>query len=173
MSTTSIYRLGREPSAIGEVSNAWRGAMYVWNDIAKRYCGLERFPFFPGPDQERVWNAYKNTRMPRHEAIVLLSTMDGATVRGEDLAIVAEAFEKYGAEHPNSSLTEQAAVLRRADIRPGDLIAWQQTSVGEFWGRAGYDEDGEEPVWYDSADGNLHFDACADAALPPQEPRDG
>lgn len=160
MSTTSIFRLGANPEEIGETRNAWRGAMYVWNDIAKRYFGLETFPMF-GPQQKQVWNAASTRRLPLHEAMVLLSTMDKATIRAEDINDVANLFEVYGREHPNSSLSEQASLLRKAQVSSGDLIAWQQTSVGEFWGQE-WDEEFEEYRWYDTTKTD-HFDAYAEA----------
>ncbi len=132
--------------------------MFVWNDVAQRYCGLPRFPF-SGPGVSRVWNADRDPRMPEHERIVLLSTMDYAVVLGSDAQAVADAFARYGKEHPASSYREQADILRSADIQPDDLIAWQQTSVGEFWGSR-WDDTAEATVWYDPAEGS-HFDVYA------------
>jgi len=156
MSTTELYRLGRDPGHIGAVRNSWRGAMYIWNDVAKRYCGMDSFPIMNDGERFRVWGAYEDPRMPEHERIVLLSTMDNATVAGKDAQTVAEAFERYGKEHPGSSFIEQAEILRSADLQPTDLVAWQQTSVGEFWG-VRWDDELEDNVWYDPAAAN-HFD---------------
>jgi hypothetical protein len=164
MSTTVIYRLGRDPGEIGEMRNAWRGAMYVWNDVAKRYCGLDGFPIFDDGKRGRVWNSHNNPRMPEHERIVLLSTMDNAGVYGRDAKAVADAFERYGREHPHSSLIEQAEILRTADLQPDDLVAWLQTSVSEFWGRS-WNEEREDDDWYDPATGTKHFDVYAEAAI--------
>jgi hypothetical protein len=166
MSTTSIYTLGSEPGEIGECRNSWRGAMYVWNDIAKRYCGMPGFGF----DEKlhnKVWNANRNYPMPEHEAIVLMSTMDNAIVWGRDANTVADAFEKYGREHPESSLTEQAEILRTAELKPDDALAWQQTSVGEFWGQS-WDDEKDEPVWYNPATGTKHFDVLETAREKPR-----
>jgi hypothetical protein len=165
MSTTNIYRLGRDPGEIGETRNAWRGAMYVWTDVAKRYCGMDRFPMFGSGDEAsyRVWHSFKDPRMPQHEKIVLLSTLDNAAAYGRDAKVVAEAFDRYGREHPNSSLTEQAEILRTADLQPSDLVAWLQTSVSEFWGST-WNEEKEDNDWYDPATGSKHFDIVAEAA---------
>jgi hypothetical protein len=169
MSTTSIYRLGREPEEIGEARNAWRGAMYVWNDIAQRYFGLPNFPMGRDEIASKIWNAHRHHDLPEHEAIVLMSTMDHATVRGRDASIVAEAFERYGREHPNSSLREQAEILRSAELQPNDYLAWQQTSVAEFWG-CQWDGEKDEPDWYDPATGDKHFDVV-EAARGSQSSR--
>lgn len=162
MSQTELYRLGQNPAEIGTCRNAWRGGMYIWDDIAKRYFGLKGFPMFDEGDRNRVWNAYDHVPMPRHEIIVLLSTMDKATVRAEDIGPVADAFEQYAKEHPNSSIGEQAAILRSATFQPGDIVAWNQTSVCSFWGLV-WDEETEEENWYDPNQNTAHFDAYADA----------
>lgn len=171
MSTTIIYRLGREPGELGKTRNAWRGAMYVWNDIAKRYFDMESFPMYDKAAQKKVWNAQHHAVLPQHEIIVLMTTMDFAVVRGRDVQIVADAFEKYAKEHQNCSLAEQAAILRTADIRPDDLIGWQQTSVSEFWGR-GWDKKSDEVTWYDTKE-NKHFDAYARSAFVTRLPVKG
>lgn len=157
MSTTGIYVLGSEPGEIGECRNSWRGAMYVWNDIAKRYCGMPPGFGFAQKEHHTVWNVWRNRPMPEHEIIVLLSTMDNAIVWAKDVLLVADAFEKYGHDHPDSSLAEQAQILRVAKLKPDDALAWQQTSVGEFWGQD-WDHEKDEPVWYAPATGTKHFD---------------
>jgi hypothetical protein len=161
MSRTEIYRLGREPQEIGLTRNAWRSAMYVWEDIAKRYFDIDGF-FFNKDRHNEIWNAWKHHKMPQHEIIVLLSTMDKAVVRGEDRDALVAAFEQYSQEHPNSSLSEQAQIIKNADIQPGDFIAWRQTSVGEFWGSE-WSEENEECVYYDPNKENEHFDVMAEA----------
>lgn len=173
MSTTTIYRLGREPGELAEFRNSWRGAMQVWNHIAKRYLKLEMFPFH-GPDQGRVWGATKTHPLSPEERIVLLSTMDNAVVRGADVPAVAAAFDAYGAGHTDSSFREQAQAMREliasGEIKPDDWIAWQQTSVGEFWGQL-WNEEGEDYDWYDPATGTKHFDFYAEAtAKAPASP---
>jgi hypothetical protein len=136
--------------------------MYVWNDIAKRYHHLEGFPFV-GAAQGKVWNTAQTHKMPLHEAVVLLSTMDNAVIKGEDAKEVADLFAKYGEQHPDSSLSEQAEILRNAEFEPGDVAAWLQTSVSEFWGQGEFNEETEDWEWYDPATGDKHFDAFAEA----------
>jgi hypothetical protein len=166
MSTTSIYRLGRDPCCLFEARNAWRGAMQVWNHVARRYFGLEMFPW-SGDMQNKVWGAARTHPLSPEEKIVLLTTMDNAVVRGGDAEAVAAAFDAYGAGHTDSSFREQAEAIRAAiksgDIQPDDFLAWQQTSVGEFWGRQGWNEAKENWDWYDPNTGDKHFDAYQDA----------
>jgi hypothetical protein len=166
MTTTTLYRLGTYPGQIGECQNSWRGAMYVWTDIARRYCGFETFPMFDEVARNRVWNVWRSEPMPLHDAVVLLSTMDYATISARDVPAVANAFEMYGRNHPESSLCEQAALLRAARFEDGDVVAWRQTSVSEFWGETWLPEpndDGDEAKYYDPAKGDRHFDAYAEA----------
>ena len=166
MSTTTIYRLGLHPGEIGEVRNSWRGAMYVWDDIAKRYFGLTNFPMFDEAMRKKIWNASSHVKMPRHEVIVLMTTMDGATIQISDVTAVVESFDRYAYEHPNSSFGEQAAIMRAAEMEAGDLIAWNQTSVSEFWG-CDWDAEKDEQTWYDPMIGDKHFDAYAEAMAEP------
>lgn len=166
MSRTEIYLLEPDEYELLEFKNAWRGAMYVWNDIAKRYCGFERFPLgiFDGDDERQmdVWN-YGNRhpdKMSEHEAIVLLSTMDHALSEPDQWERLVEAFEKYGAEHPDSSYSEQAEALRAAmessESRELTGIGWLQTTVCDTeW--LPWDEDGEERRVYDPAHEDSHF----------------
>jgi hypothetical protein len=157
MSHTSIYRLGDDAGCIGETKNAWRSGMYVWNDMASRYFHLSSFPIFDNEMQRKIWNTHNFHNIPDHERIVLTSTMDNAIVHAEDIGKLVEAYEKYGAEHPNSNFREQAAIIRASEIEPDSAIAWQQTSVGEFWGKR-WSEDDEDYLYYDHRKGDKHFD---------------
>lgn len=161
MSCTEIYCVGKNHcSAIGTTQNAWLGAMYVWNDIAKRYFDLEHFPsFYSGGEEmaKRVWNAHKEHELPEHEQIVLSVTMDRVLVKADDLERLISAFEKYGQEHPNSSYKEQAEVIKaaveRGDVNSPNFIAFNQTSVCSFhFDIIDYDEN-DNPIFHDLEDG--------------------
>lgn len=148
MSTTLIYavRQDEEPIFIGECRNAFRGAMYVWTDIAKRYFGLECFPHFDGDMQHRVWNAGNEKPLTNAELIVLVSTMDKATVGKSGIDELLAAFREYGANHGHSSISEQAELINESQtkIPDGYSLAWIQTSVcGEGWFGV-WDEEGEK-----------------------------
>lgn len=150
MSRTEIYTVSPTScNRIGETRNAHRGAMYVWNDMARRYFKFEMFPIFDESQQRRVWNAHNEHALPEHEKIVLLSTMDNVTVKKENLPSLVWAFEKYGEEHPNSSLKEQSEVIKNAEIADGELLGFNQTSVCSFNLGPSYDEETEEPIYND------------------------
>ena len=163
MSYTAIYAIKSDKESesvrlIEEFENAWRGAMYVWDQIARDHFGLDSFPFM-GDMQSKVWNADKDNGLSEYERIVLNSTMDKATVNKAGLEKLIAAFDEYGINHPNSSISEQAKALKELsdNLEDDELIAWQQTSVGEFWGEIDWDEDGEA-VYYNHVNGNIHFD---------------
>lgn len=170
MSATIIYFLRKDGISKAETKNAFRSSMYVWSDVAKRYCGLERFPMIFDDNclesQMEVWNF--NIRHPgvmqKHEEIALVSTMDKTLAEPSQWLRLVEAFEKYSSEHPNSSFGEQAAAIRSVmeSDQASEIVAigWQQTSVNgdSPWFSYEEDEDGEDYVEvYDPATGNTHY----------------
>lgn len=159
MSCTTMYRLGNDPCELLEMKNSHFGAMYIWNDIAKRYFGLETFPLFNEIEAQKIWNAPEHHDMPDHDKIVLASTMDYATVNKAGLSAVIEAFKIYGQQHPTSHISDQCACLQSIDLEEGDVIAWCQTSLGEFWAEIATDDD---VGWYDPRTGTDHFDIIED-----------
>ena len=138
MSSTLIYAVKQdeEPISIGQCRNAFRGAMYVWSDIAKRHFGLESFPHFDEDMQRRVWNAGNEKPLTTTEIIVLASTMDKAIVDKAGIDGLLTAFKEYGENNENSSISDQAELIEKnlGSIPDGYSIAWIQTSVcGDRW----------------------------------------
>ena len=162
MSYTELYVMKKDGElAYTEFRNAFRGAMYVWTDVAQRYAGFDSFPFNE-KDQMEVWNYDRRHPgvMKHHEIIVLLSTMDYALVDGSRWKNLVEDFEQYGTEHPNSNYMDQAKAIRQLVEEIGEdnvkAFAWNQTSVGEAW-CVTYDDEGDENVFYDPDTENKHF----------------
>lgn len=151
MSSTEIFFLEdgtNEWEQIGETKNAFRSAMYVWNEIAKKYFKLDCFPgFFDKKMMGRIWNAQNEHKLKECEHAVLLSTMDGAFFESKDINRVINFFFEYGQDNPNSSLTEQAEILSNFsdDGNRSGVFAFLQTSVSDF-GFEYYCEDTEEYV---------------------------
>lgn len=165
MSYTEIYVIGDEYcSQEGETKNAWRSAMYVWDQIAKKYFGLEGFPFFDEDLQRRIWNAGNEHKLTSHELIVLASTMDKVTVKAKDLPRLIEAFEAYSKEHPNSSIGEQAEIIKNLGLSKQHKIAWCQTTVSSFCFSPEYDED-EDKYTYSDLDGAWDLFEQVDLAI--------
>lgn len=153
MSHTAIYRLSPDPTRNGEVGytdNAWMGAMYIWNFIAERYFNLASFPMIYDDKRQEVWNAWKTHPLEDYEKIVLLSTMDNVYVSAENKIKLLKAMRRFGETHPRSTLTRQASIIDSTELLDGEAIAWQQTSVGEFWGIKGYQEtEPYDAIWVD------------------------
>ncbi|HHP5492985.1 hypothetical protein ACTG16_21840 [Aeromonas sp. 23P] len=131
MTATLIYAVKQDepPVLIGETENSFRGAMYVWNDIAVRYFDLEYFPHFDDGMQRRIWNAGNEKPLTEAELIVLASTMDKAVVSHCGIDKLVAAFNEYAAYNEYSSFKEQAALIGAASIDDGYAVAWNQTSV--------------------------------------------
>lgn len=154
MSYTEIYSISASHcSELGETQNAWRGAMYVWNQIAIKYFGLEGFPHFDEQMRRRIWNASNEHQLTDAEIIVLASTMDRVIVKANDIPRLVSSFEEYAKEHPNSSLGEQAEIIKSSQFAPEDYIAWCQTSVTSFHFLPAYIESKDEYVYHDLSDG--------------------
>jgi hypothetical protein len=163
MSNTTVFFLAGKDCFEADFKNAFRGAMYVWNDTARRYCDFERFPSFNEEDQMKVWNFGNNhpDKMPMHEAIVMASTMDRALLEPSKWLDLVNSFEAYAELHPNSSIGEQAKAIR--EVMESDKaasitgIGWRQTSVcgDSLWSR--FDDDSDEYVTYDPSSEDSHF----------------
>lgn len=133
MSYTEIYSISEEHcKKIGETQNGHRSAMYVWQNIAQKYFGLERFPYSDEKLQMKIWNANKHYQLTESEVIVLLSTMDDACVKKSDIPKLIKAFEEYHKEHPNSSFLEQAEIIKNTELLDDQKISWNQTSVNSY-----------------------------------------
>lgn len=144
MSSTEIYLVSKAScDKAGETRNAWRGAMYVWSDIAKRYFGLDSFPMFDESMMRRIWNAGNEKPLSDAEKIVLASTMDNVVVKVSDKQRLIDAFDEYAKAHPDSSIGEQSDLIKEHDVGDNEFIAWCQTTVSEFNFEPECDEDGE------------------------------
>lgn len=158
MSYTTIYKMGNEIKEVGDIRNSWRGGMYVWNQIAKKYFNQDSFPMFDEELASKIWNAHDHVSLTSDEIIVLASTMDKATVNAKGLPDLIEAFEAYGQQHESSSFLEQAELLRKVDLNSVEYIGWCQTSCGEFWGEGDFNEETEEYDYYNPNNSDIHFD---------------
>ena len=170
MSYTEIYAFGKDGKAYlaGEVHNAWRGSMAVWQIMEKRYLpqfydhGVKTTRMLSskhGKDDpaREVWALANNPEIPLHERIAMSVTFDNCLVKAEDIPRVVDAFRKFEGE---TSLKEQADILEKLAQDP-DIIAvgWNGTSVcAENWANiGGYDAENEEPLPYNCLEGDQHF----------------
>lgn len=166
MSYTEIYKFTKSGKAkmIGEVKNAWRGAMAIWNtmegrylppfipDWAKRLEGewldkkYHRFATASSEDpsaMKEIWALFGDARVPIPERIVLGATFDKVVVMKKDIPNLIGAFRNFNGD---TSLNEQADIIEGV-MNDNNLIAiaFNQTSVseGDWAYSGGVDSKGE------------------------------
>lgn len=177
MSYTEIFTFDKKGNAsqYGEVKNAFRGAMQVWNLLDFKYLPpfiptwalnlpvreerYHRSSDFMGGGLKEVWSLFDNPDISETDKIVLGTTFDNVVVMKENLQSVIDAFRAFEGE---TSLKEQADILEEA-LNDEDVIAvaWNQTSVnGGAWetGDVFYDEDGDEQLVPYNLSGDKHWD---------------
>lgn len=178
MSYTEIFAFNPDGTAesIGEIRNAHRGAMAVWNHFEQKYLPEARpawatqvmapgywSRFGMGSDEEmqEFWDLIDDPRLTLSERIVLGSTYDNVVVMREDLPRLIAAFRAFEGQ---SSLPEQADLIMQV-LDTTDLIAigWNQTSVNsDSWENYHYDEETEESTSYNLLTGTAHLDLFKD-----------
>lgn len=146
MSYTEIYRITKAGNTklIGEVKNAWRGAMAVWESLEKAYLPILPRPMWLsendyvergfwrtsspfGDALKPIWALSEDKRLSESERICLLSTFDNVLVLKEDLPRLLKAFREFPYD---TSLKEQAEVIEAATHdKHLFAICWNQTSV--------------------------------------------
>ena len=160
MSCTEIYAFKRNGEAyhVADVTNAWRGAMAVWNTMDKRYLPQDALGNLLGLNRmEKVWKLADKKDIPTHERIVLFTTFDNCLVKKENLPKVIEAFYNFDGD---TSLPEQAGVLERIlDNEEYIAVGWNQNSInGDTWdNRGGYDPETEVEFPYNCLTMDEHF----------------
>ena len=98
-----------------------------------------------------------NEKVPEHERIALLTTLDNALARKEDIPKIVRAFRLFGGE---TNLPEQADILERMEAEADVIaVAWNQTSVNaDTWDAIGdYDPETGETASYNCLTGKRHF----------------
>lgn len=134
MSYTEIYRISkvRKTKMIGEVRNAFRGAMAVWDSLDKKYLppfikyGMP-FSRTIGPEISEIWNLVDDVRLSESERICLLTTFDNVYVLKKDIPKLVKALREFPHE---SSLSEQADIIEKIiSDKTCWAICWNQTSV--------------------------------------------
>jgi hypothetical protein len=109
---------------VGETEDAFRGAMFIWTQLGKRYNAGSVMDFSP------LWELRDTPRMQPNDGLVLDTTFDGAVVMKDDIPKVLEAFAEFNEEFPGSSLPEQADIINREIMNRDDMVGvcWNQTS---------------------------------------------
>lgn len=156
MSRTTLYKVPESGplSVFREFGNSWRSGAYVWSVLVPKYLGMEIGEFMWQAEKhgDRLWNLYKDRRLPRHERAALLFTFDRSMIRRAEFAEMARLLEEFAAANPTpNSLGEQAQALRElAEVPDAFAACWNQTSVVSNWTvRDGDIEDDAPSRYYD------------------------
>lgn len=168
MSATEIYGFDQNGDAhqVGQVENAWRGAMAIWMALEQLYLPeyvpewakglpddfIQRFhqegfsrlsDILNREAMKDIWVLFEKDEVHLVDKIVLGTTFDYVVVKREDMPRLLKAFREF---EGNSSLEEQAGIIQTM-YESGEwmAVAWNQTSVnGESWDKFEHcEEDGE------------------------------
>jgi len=135
MSRTEVFgvpKKGGELIFLGECTNAWRGAMWIWTKLAEKY--------FPGREPYSVimkessgfWKLIDDPRLSDTDWYAFATTLDAVVVPNELIGVVADALENFSPGTEN--LKMQADLLRKAKKDGLRGVCWNQTSVnGDPW----------------------------------------
>lgn len=171
MSYTTIYKVPEkgEIENYAEFKNAWRGALNVWTEMAKRYLGMEMLPMFREGGMRPVWDLSEDPEIPENDRIVMASTFDNVMVEREDLPRLVEAYRDFATRFEPGSLLEQAEVLEKLAADPTCFaVCWNQTSVNsDTWMKPEGDPDIEDDYrlrMYDISKDNGHWFLFEDEA---------
>lgn len=154
MSFTELHQvtLDGDVDFCEEYHNSWRGAMLVWDAMAKHY-GLS----FLG-QRQAVWDLYKNEAVPLGLRVTMASTFDNVMVKSENIPRLIVAIGEFGQIFgDNGNLGLQVEALQ-ALYEGGDCFAvcWNQTSVNANPWQV-YDEKIEDYKPYNVFNGERHW----------------
>jgi len=161
MSCTEIFGFNKKGDAykLGEIGNAFKGAMMVWNYLDKKYLpkyypewakvlnGSKDELYYRTSDSEeikKIWALFKSDKIALTDKIVLGSTFDNVIVKKENISKLLKTFREFEGE---TSLKEQADLIEKAVEQNNNLIAvaWNQTSInGDNWTNYHYDDAKDE-----------------------------
>lgn len=152
MSATEINGFDQDGDAhqVGEVENAWRGAMAIWAEVERRYLpeyipewakgmstdfiqrfhkdGFSRLTDVLNLDaMNEILELFEKNEVSLVNKIVLGTTFDHVVVKRKDMPRLMEVFRAF---EGNTSLKEQADIIQ-AMYESGEwvAVAWNQTSV--------------------------------------------
>lgn len=145
MSHVTLHAVPREGEifVLEEYPNAFLGAMKLWTHLADKY-GIELSIARPETFQA-VWDLADDESVPTKYRDVLLSTLDGAIVRVEDVPRLAESMDWVGlrmrVSHYDEMSWDLLEVYDARDRAESDLVGvcWTQTSSVAPWDRTGED----------------------------------
>lgn len=135
MSKTSIYAAFEDGDMklVNSFKNSLHSGYFIWNYIAKTYCGFPNgVPSNNDDDMGKIWAAADDLTIPENIRLALLTTFDYHLVGPEHMIQVACALETFPGATEN--ILYQAQAIRKLFSQGAKAVGWQQTSVAEsFW----------------------------------------
>ena len=128
MSYVTIFGFDKEGNSfeIGDINNAWLGAMAVWSKMSEKY--LRKDFSIMGPKE--VWNLFDSEKISHIDRVVLGSTFDKVIVKKENFEDLIKCFNEF---EGNTNLKEQAKLIQE-NMNKTDYIGFHQNSVScEFF----------------------------------------
>jgi len=138
MSYTTLYKVPESGEIVvsREFHNAFRGGYLIWENLAKRYLGVNSVALLLLHDgMEDVWKLAERGDVPWAHKVALMTTFDGVMVRRENLPRLIDALEQYARDFIDPGhIPEQIEALRElVDDEDCFAACWQQTSVTSAW----------------------------------------
>lgn len=135
MSYTELYKVGQsgDVELHREYQNSWRGAILIWQAMAKRYLPMDFGLMMARQDLQPLWDLAKDQQVPLAHRITLASTFDRVMVKHEDFPRLIAAWEQFGRDFGDSGhLLAQIVTLRELASDPNcQAVCWNQTSVSD------------------------------------------
>lgn len=128
MSYTEIYSFNKKgnPILCGEVKNAWRGAMKIWEILSNKYLPNDDFTF-SSSYMKKVCDLSEQN-IDRVDKIILFTTFDNYLIKKEDIPIIVECFNHN--DYKDTSLKEQADIIQSLqDDEDCIAIGWNHNSI--------------------------------------------
>lgn len=139
MSCMEVYAVDGDGDVVllTEFRNAWRGAMLVWHEIAKKYGVLNEWGY---PDIEASWKLARTTQLTEPEWCTMVCTFDDVIIPREHFEYVARMFAAFPFDGHYRELAKLIPTLGPS-IRG---LCFNGTSVNENpWWVFGENEDDE------------------------------
>ena len=146
MSHTEIYAVFPDSDGrfvfVEEFANSHGGAAFIWDALVLEYLGLRLSGVDCHTRWGRLWTLLREGKMSEFHENILRTTMDRAVIEQHIMGEIANEFKDFADEQQVGemlnhacSLREQAKVLRNLEKKGALYAAWNQSTIGEFWGK--------------------------------------
>lgn len=153
MSRVELYAVREDGNIVHkrDLANSWLGAMLVWSELGKKYCGG-----FNLLNLDPVWALQNSPELTGAEWCTLMTTFDDCVVPVAQFGLVAQCYRDFGANFPKSHYAEIANVLDSLAAEGAIGFCANQTSINcnPWWVDGDPDAEDDEGRPY-----NIHVDS--------------